>query len=174
MPKGTLVGEDLVVVSALRRSYGFVELRQLSFSLPRSPPRPHTHLVRLVAEEVNFLPVAADVLQRVRLVPAHGKHVKANLPANAKREAVVGKLLLERGNEGCANLVDLVERLKVVAFLEAVGEWSELLLAISAVETCIQTNSRGIPSDGRDVDHAVAELDERSSVVLRQRRVSEA
>lgn len=101
-------------------------------------------LERLVAKEVHrgvrntarLLGLVLEVLQAVRLVPTLWEHVKRDLPANGEGEAQVTEALAQLGDKGLADLVDLVVGLVVVALLDA----------------CVAPH-------GRDVDHAVAELD---------------
>lgn len=157
MADGPGVAVDLVVVSAL-------------------------HV--LVAKEVDGLVLDAalllglglEVIEAVGLVPALGEDVERNLATNGEavvrvrkrfgqsalypyfslcirlhlfqgptkkkgsnysRQTKVGKLLLERLDKLDADLVHLVVGVEVLALLR-----------------------RGVPADGRDVDHAVAELEE--------------
>lgn len=101
-------------------------------------------LERLVAKEVHrgvcdparLLGLVLQVLQAVRLVPAGGEHVKRDLPANGEGQAQMPKALAQLRDKRLADLVHLIVRLVVVALLDA-----------------------RVAADGRDVDHAVAELD---------------
>lgn len=101
-----------------------------------------THLVRLVAEEVDRIPLTQiEVAQRVRLVPAGREDVKGDLTADglaqrlaSGREAEVecgrthvgqaprAELLLERTNQRGAHVVRLVVDLEVDALLDAAEE----------------------------------------------------
>mmetsp|Transcript_543 Transcript_543/g.1286 ORF Transcript_543/g.1286 Transcript_543/m.1286 type:complete len:264 (-) Transcript_543:90-881(-) len=98
---------------------------------------------RLVAEEVDlFVSTILDVLQTVRLVPTHGKHVERYLTAYAELQPVVGvELLLQRTHEVLPDVIRQVELLVRVT----------LALAARA-------------SHRTDVQHALAELDERSAL----------
>lgn len=104
-----------------------------------------TALERLVTKEVHsgigdtarLLGLVLQVLQAVRLVPAGGEDIKGNLAADAEGEAQVTEALAQLLNKSLANFVLLVVDLVVNALLNA-----------------------GVPTDRRDVDHAVAELDE--------------
>lgn len=103
-----------------------------------------TALERLVTKEVHsgirdaarLLGLVLQVLQAVRLVPAGGEDIKRNLAADAEGEAQVTKALAQLLDKRFAHLVLLVKDLVVNALLDA-----------------------GIPTDRRDIDHAVAELD---------------
>ena len=83
------------------------------------------HLERLVTKEVHLLPAVrkalgslVNVVERVCLVPAGREHVKADLTADTVRKTVVSELCLERVDKLLADLVLLVELLKVVALLD--------------------------------------------------------
>ncbi len=98
-------------------------------------------LIRLIAEEMNSrilhpllsILLGLDMLQAKRLIPPLGKDVKGDLPADRIRQAVVGELLFQRGDEGLADGVRSVVRFVGGAF-----------------------GVRGVAADGRDVDHAVS------------------
>jgi hypothetical protein len=104
-----------------------------------------TTLIRLITKEMNRLVIDAvlpllllrDKVQAVRLVPARGEDVEADLPADGVCEAVVRERLFQRAHHGGADVVLDVVLLVLVALLGG-----------------------GVAADGRDVDHAVAELDE--------------
>jgi hypothetical protein len=103
-----------------------------------------TARVCLVTEEVNLVvhdatPVLLlrKVVQAERLVPTSGENVKGDLSTNGVCETVVGERFLELLDHGGADVVLDVELLVVVALF-----------------------NRGVTADGRDIDHAVAELDE--------------
>lgn len=99
----------------------------------------------LVAKEVHggvlhttrLLGLVLQVLQAVGLVPAVGEDVEGDLAADREGQAQVAEALAQLGDKRLAHLVDLVEGLEVVALL-----------------------GRGVAANWRDVDHAVAELDE--------------
>lgn len=93
----------------------------------------------LVAEEMNRLELVANKLEAVRLVPAFGEHIEADLSADTVLDLgeVGGEVGLDRGDELGADAV------LVVVLLEGVA------LALGAAA-----------ADGADVDHAVAELEE--------------
>ena len=102
-------------------------------------------LVRLITKEVNRLVIDAilplfllrNKVQAVRLVPASGEDVEADLPADGVCEAVVRERLLKRAHHGGPDVVLDVVLLVLIALLGG-----------------------GVTADGRDIDHAVAELDE--------------
>lgn len=100
-------------------------------------------LIRLVSKEVDLIIhdatpalLLGHMLETVRLVPARGEHVERDLSADRVREAEVGEGFLELRDHGGADVVLDVVGLVVVALLDG-----------------------GVTADGRDVDHAVAELD---------------
>lgn len=99
-------------------------------------------LIRLIAKEMHrlelYFPPRAlllglDMLQTIRLIPAGREDVEGDLPANAVREAEVGELLFEGGDEGGPDVVCRVVGFEGVAFGDG-----------------------GVAPDGRDVDHAVS------------------
>ena len=100
-------------------------------------------LVRLVAEEVDLvvddssLLLRLDVPQAVGLVPAGGKDVKGDLAADGVCEACVGEGFFELDDHGLPDLVLEIKLLVLVALF-----------------------SGGVATDRGDVNHAVAELDE--------------
>lgn len=94
--------------------------------------------VSLIPEEVNLLETfTLEVLQAVRLVPAIGKDIKADLTADAVRQTNVRKFLPQRFDHIFAHVVDLVVSLKVVP------------LAL-----------RARPTDWTNIEHSIAELNE--------------
>lgn len=108
-----------------------------------------TALERLVTKEVHggisntarLLGLVLQVLEAVRLVPAGGEHIKGNLAADAEGEAQVTEALAQLLDKSLANLVLLIVDLVVNALLNA-----------------------GVPTDRRDIDHAVAELDKSTAL----------
>lgn len=147
MANGSLVAEDLVVVAALERLVS-------------------EEMDVLVGDSVGLLGLALEVVQAVGLVPAGGEDVEGDLAADGEaacmfvsgaqveklkdggwgmdssiRKPQVAKLLLENRNKLLSNLGLLVVGLELVSLLCA-----------------------GVSADGADVDHAVAELDEGSSL----------
>jgi hypothetical protein len=103
-----------------------------------------TARVCLVAEEMDLvvddaaaLLLCRQVVQAVRLVPACGEHVEGYLSADGVCEAEIRESFLELCDHCGADVVLNVVGLVIVALLDG-----------------------GITADGRDVDHAVAELDE--------------
>lgn len=101
-------------------------------------------LKRLVAKEVDILVrdatgllgLGLEVLEAVRLVPAGGEDVEGDLPADGVGQVEVRELVLQGLDKGPPHASALVKGLEVVPLLGG-----------------------GVPPDGRDVDHAVAELD---------------
>jgi hypothetical protein len=91
---------------------------------------------RLVLDAARLLRLGLEVTQAVRLVPAVGEHIKADLPTNGKRQAQVGELLLQDSDKLLADL----------GLIVVLVEGEALLVG-------------GVPADGADVGHAVAELD---------------
>jgi len=100
-------------------------------------------LVGFVAKKVDLGKHALflDVLQTVGLVPTSRKDIERDLTSNTVGQAVVGKLLTEDSDELLAQVMDFVISLEVVSFLD-----------------------RSITSNGRDIDHAIAELNKGSSL----------
>src|SRR5690242_4012734 len=104
-----------------------------------------TALVRLITKEVDSLVVDAvlpllllcNEVQAVCLVPAGREYVEGDLPADRVCEAIVGEGLLQRAYHGRADVVFDVVCLVLVSLL-----------------------GRSVTADRRDIDHAVAELDE--------------
>mmetsp|Transcript_1729 Transcript_1729/g.6659 ORF Transcript_1729/g.6659 Transcript_1729/m.6659 type:complete len:229 (+) Transcript_1729:110-796(+) len=95
-------------------------------------------LVGLVAEEVNLVEVGvADEVEAEGLVPALGEDVERDLAADREGEIEVGELLLHGLDHGGSDVVFLVVLLEGVALF-----------------------ARAVAADGRDVEHALAELDE--------------
>mmetsp|Transcript_7299 Transcript_7299/g.23350 ORF Transcript_7299/g.23350 Transcript_7299/m.23350 type:complete len:269 (+) Transcript_7299:567-1373(+) len=91
VPDDAIVGEDLIVVAALKG---------------------------LVAKEVDRLEaIVGHMLQGVPLVPPLGKDVKGDLSANGELEVPRGKLLLERRDHRLTNLVLQIVLFKLLAFL---------------------------------------------------------
>mmetsp|Transcript_2583 Transcript_2583/g.10827 ORF Transcript_2583/g.10827 Transcript_2583/m.10827 type:complete len:260 (-) Transcript_2583:1-780(-) len=117
----------------------------------RVPYRPRMHedlvvvatFVCLVPEEVHLVEVLlVHEAKAVRLVPSRREDVEGDLAADAVREVVLAlELGSHRLDHGLANLVHIVIRLKVVPLL-----------------------ARAIPTDGTDVEHSSAELDERAAL----------
>jgi hypothetical protein len=89
----------------------------------------------IIRDATAFL-LAGKMRQAVCLVPARGEDVEGDLAADGVGEAGVREGGLEGGDHGGADVVLDVVGLVVVAFLD-----------------------RGVAANGRDVDHAVAELD---------------
>ena len=102
-------------------------------------------LIRLIPKEmyrrkvdtIVQLLIRLDMAQAIRLVPARGKHIEGDLPADGIRESDVGKGLFELGDHGGADVVLLVVGFVFVAF-----------------------GCGRVTADGGHVDHAVAEFDE--------------
>lgn len=62
----------------------------------------------LVSEEVDLVELPLlDVVQAVRLVPARGEHVEADLAADAELQVQVTELLLNRFNHIFTDVVSL-------------------------------------------------------------------
>jgi hypothetical protein len=107
-----------------------------------------TARIRLVSEEVDLVIHDAtssllfrNVLEAVCLVPASGEHIERDLSADGVCEAEVGECLLELCDHSGPDVVLNVVGLVVVALLD-----------------------RGVTADGRDVDHAIAELNKRTAL----------
>ena len=71
--------------------------------------------------------------QTVRLIPARGKDIKGDLPADGVRESEIGELLFEGGDEFGADVVGFVVGVEVVTFGDG-----------------------GVAANGGDVDHAIS------------------
>jgi hypothetical protein len=95
----------------------------------------------LVGDAIGLLGLVLEVPEAVGLVPASGEYIEGNLTTNGEGETEMTESLLEDSDELLADLGILVVLLKVVSFLCA-----------------------GVTADGTDVDHAVTELDEGSTL----------
>ena len=99
----------------------------------------------LVSPEVDHIILVLDELEAERLVPSNREYIEGDLSANRKPQVQFSELTFELLNKCCAHSMLLIVLIESLA----------LLLG-------------AVPANWTHIDHAISELNERSSEVIIQ------
>lgn len=144
--------KDLIVIAAL---VGLVTEK-----VDRIPAQVSGRLAVLDTGTVN----ESHIAKRICLVPSVREDVKRDLTTDRVGETIVRELLLESRNKGIADVVDLVVLFKLDSLVDTVYVIElerQFPRRTTFMLKCATKGEylRSIPSDRRDVDHAISELD---------------